>query len=589
MQSHPGTRSSLAAGASFLLPCLAILGHSGFAHGDPEPRPPRTYAYAIVVGDNVGGSGQQPLRYAEDDARRMAQVLVELGHYAASDVRVLLRPDAASLLSAVDEVTARARANADRGDGTQVLFYFSGHARASAVNLGAEELSVASLRDKLRAVPSTITIVVLDACQSGSFSRVKGASPAADFSYNSVAGLTQKGLAVMASSTAEELSQESDALKGSYFTHHLVTALRGAGDVDGDGRVSLDEAYRYAYRRTLASTARTKVGEQHVTLETDLAGQGEIPVTFPAEAAAKLDLPATLEARVLVQQHASGAVMADVQKVPGAPVLLALVAGNYDTVVAQKSGIVECHVTVSDGGVTEIDPRTCVAVAADRTLSKGAIGDDDAIEADRDAAIMDTDSRRGRREVDQWALEFAAGFIQQRTDAYTSRLNEFGYQASGIDLPSLRLTAGASRRLLAHLAGVIEVGTLAGDSYQRSIASETDVASFHSYGAAVSLRTFADLGSWFGVYGQAGGGMGLGVVKLVTQQTGVPPSTSTTSFGYLLCGAVGAKARLGPVFSLFGQLGYDYAPVIHNLIGDTHDGGGFSAVLGARFNLGTQR
>ena len=96
----------------------------------------------------------------------------------------------------------------------------------------------------------------------------------------------------MASSTAEELSQESDAFKGSYFTHHLVTALRGAGDTDGDGRVSLDEAYRYAYRRTLASTARTKVGEQHVTLETDLAGQGEIPVTFPAEASAKLDLPA---------------------------------------------------------------------------------------------------------------------------------------------------------------------------------------------------------------------------------------------------------------------------------------------------------
>src|SRR5262249_23784107 len=158
--------------------------------------------YAIVVGDNVGGSGQQPLRYAEDDARRMAQVLIELGHYAASDVRVLVRPDAAALLSAVDDVTARARTNADHGDETQVLFYFSGHARASAVNLGAEELSVASLRDKLRGIPATMTIVVLDACQSGSFSRVKGAAPAADFSYNSVAGLTQKGLAVMASSTA---------------------------------------------------------------------------------------------------------------------------------------------------------------------------------------------------------------------------------------------------------------------------------------------------------------------------------------------------------------------------------------------------
>jgi hypothetical protein len=596
MQSRPGTRSPLAAGA-LVLPCLAALAFPARALADASPTAPRTNAYAVVVGDNVGGSGQQPLRFAEDDARRMAQVLEELGHYDASDVRTLLRPDAAQLLAAVDDVAARARANAERGEQTQVLFYFSGHARANAVNLGAEELSLATLRDRLRAVPSTITIVVLDACQSGSFSRVKGAQPAADFSYNSVSGITQKGLAVMASSTAEELSQESDQLRSSYFTHHLVTALRGAGDVDGDGRVSLDEAYRYAYRRTLASTARTKVGEQHVTLETDLAGQGEVPVTFPSEATAKLDLPASLDARVLVQQRASGAVMADVQKAPGSPVRLALVAGNYDAVVAQKTGIVECHVTVSDGGVTELDPRTCTPAAAEATVPKGAFADDDGTVgegtgggADEGAEpIEEPPPRRGEREIDRWDVELAVGLIQQRTDAYTSRLNEFGYQAGAIDLPSIRVTAGAARVLTPHLAAVLQAGTLAGDRYTRSIASETDTVSFHSYGAAANLRAFADLAKWFGVYGQGGVGVGLGVVDLETQQTEVPPKTTTTSFGVLLSGAVGAKARFGRVVSLFGQLGYDYAPVIRNLIGDTHDGGGFSGQLGLQFNLGYQR
>ncbi len=591
MQSRPGIRSSLAAGV-LVLPCLATLACPTRVLADVSPTVPRTNAYAVVVGDNVGGSGQQPLRFAEDDARRMAQVLEELGHYDASDVQTLLRPDAAQLLAAVDDVAARARANAERGEQTQVLFYFSGHARANAVNLGTEELSLATLRDRLRAVPSTITIVVLDACQSGSFSRVKGAQPAADFSYNSVSGITQKGLAVMASSTAEELSQESDQLKSSYFTHHLVTALRGAGDVDGDGRVSLDEAYRYAYRRTLASTARTKVGEQHVTLETDLAGQGEVPVTFPSEATAKLDLPAPLDARVLVQQHASGAVMADVQKAPGSPVRLALVAGNYDAVVTQKTGIVECHVTVSDGGVTEIDPRACTPVAAEATVSKGAFADDGTVgEGTGEGAdpIEEPPPRRGEREIDRWDVELAAGLIQQRTDAYTSRLNEFGYQAGTIDLPSIRVTAGAARVLTPHLAAVLQAGTLAGDRYTRSIASETDTVSFHSYGAAANLRAFADLATWFGVYGQGGVGVGYGVVDLETQQTEVPPKTTTTSFGVLLSGAVGAKARLGRVVSLFGQLGYDYAPVIRDLIGDTHDGGGFSGQLGLQFNLGYPR
>ena len=598
MQSHPGARSSLPAGARFVLPWLAILAAPASAHAEPRETAPHTHAYALVVGDNVGGSGQQALRFAEDDARRVAQVLVELGHYEASDVRTLLRPDVGHLLGAVDEIAARARANALRGDQTQVLFYFSGHARASAVNLGAEELPLTTLRDRLRAVPSTITIVVLDACQSGSFSRIKGAEPAADFSYNSVSGLTQKGLAVMASSTAEELSQESDELKASYFTHHLVTALRGAGDSDGDGRVSLDEAYRYAYRRTLASTARTQVGEQHVTLETDLAGQGEVPVTFPAEARAQLDLPATLEARVLVQQYPSGAVMADVQKAPGAPVRLALVAGGYDAVVTQKTGIVECRVTVSDGGVTELDLSTCTAVRADATAAKGAFGDDDPSEGDRDVArgehdatSSDEDEPSGhrKREVDRWSIEVAAGLIEQRTDAYTSRLNEFGYEAGLIDFPSLHFTAGASRKLTAHLAALVQIETLAGDSYQRSIAQETDTASFRAYGAGAYLRTFADLGRWFGVYGQAGAGFGLGIVDLETQQTGVPPSARTYSMGYILGGAVGATARLGRVLTLFVQGGYDYAPVIRNLIGDTHDGGGFSVVLGMRFHLGDDR
>ena len=62
---------------------------------------------------------------------------------------------------------------------------------------------------------------------------------------------------VLASSTASELSQESEALRASYFTHHLLSGLRGAADADRDGRVTLSEAYRYAYNRTLVATAAT--------------------------------------------------------------------------------------------------------------------------------------------------------------------------------------------------------------------------------------------------------------------------------------------------------------------------------------------
>lgn len=572
----PSSRASVA-GALALL--AAVCGPSRARADDPPPAAPRVHAYALVVGDDLGGSGQQALRFAEDDARQVAQVLREIGHYDAGGVRVLVRPDAARLLAAIDDVTAKARANAERFEQTEVLFYFSGHARASALELGAEEMPLAILRDRLRAIPSTLTIAVLDACQSGAFARPKGAEPAADFSYNSVSHLTQRGLAVMASSTAQELSQESDELKASYFTHHLVTGLRGAGDADGDGRVSLDEAYRYAYRRTLASTARTQIGEQHATLETDLAGQGDVPVTYPAEARARLVLPAALDGRVLVQHRASGAVVAEVQKAPGAMVWLALVAGDYDAVVSRAAAVVECRFALSDDRVTELDTNTCSPVAPVGTTAKG--------DADHADPIPDpiepegVDERRAR--TDRWAIEASAGATQPRTDAYTNRLDEFGYD-KGFLLWG-RFTLGVSRILVPHLAAVGQIGTLAADTYTRSIAYETDCVTFRGYGASASLRAYAE-GRWLGVYGQAGLGPSVGVVTFETQQTGVPPKSTDTSIGYLLRGALGATARLrGPV-TLFAQGGFDYAPAITNLIGDTHDSGGFSLELGLRIRLG---
>jgi hypothetical protein len=323
-----------------------------------------------------------------------------------------------------------------------------------------------------------------------------------------------------------------------------------------------------------------------VTLETNLAGQGEVPVTYPAEARAQLDLPAPLEARVLVQRRPSGAVMADVQKVPGAPVRLALSSGDYDAVVAQKSGIVECHVTVSDDHVTELDPGSCKVVTPAATVAKG---DAVAAPAPDPDDVPPADPVESMEENDRWAIEAGIGLMSRHTDAYTDRLQEFGYQPGSFSLPVVRLSVGASRVLVPHLALLLQATTLSGDSYTRSVGESTDTAKFHGYGLALFLRAFTDLGSWFGVYAQAGVGAGLGVVTLDTQQTGVSPSVTDDTYGYLLSGAVGFMATMPRVVTFYWEGGYDYAPVIHNLIGDTHDAGGFSAVMGIRFRLGDHR
>jgi hypothetical protein len=143
----------------------ALVAMAAVAHADPPPvsTAPRPHAYAIVVGSNTGGAGQKPLHFAEDDAQRMAQVLRELGHFEASDVDVLLHPNPPQILAALDALGAKARDNASRGEQTEIVFYYSGHARATAINLGGDELALGTLRERLGALPTALTIVVLDA------------------------------------------------------------------------------------------------------------------------------------------------------------------------------------------------------------------------------------------------------------------------------------------------------------------------------------------------------------------------------------------------------------------------------------------
>ena len=94
-------------------------------------------------------------------------------------------------------------------------------------------------------MPATIKLAVIDACKSGAVTR-KGGAPADEFVVD-VVNPKLSGMVLLTSSGADELSQESRALAGSVFTHHLVSGLRGAADEDGDHQVTVTEAYHYAY------------------------------------------------------------------------------------------------------------------------------------------------------------------------------------------------------------------------------------------------------------------------------------------------------------------------------------------------------
>src|SRR5262249_54213393 len=167
------------------------------------------------------------------------------------------------------------------------------------------------------------------ACRSGSLTRTKGVRLAPAFDVQTEAQRPAKGLVILTSSAADEESQESDTIGGSYFSHHLASGLLGDADQSGDGRVSLAEAYAYAYERTVADTADSAAGPQHPTFSFDLAGNGDLVLTDVVVRKEGLRFPAAAPSGQWFIVDGRGFVVAEIAKTDGIERLVALAPGKY--------------------------------------------------------------------------------------------------------------------------------------------------------------------------------------------------------------------------------------------------------------------
>jgi hypothetical protein len=133
---------------------------------------------------------------------------------------------------------------------------------------------------------------------------------------------------LIASSAADEDSQESDAIGASWFTHHLASGLLGGADASGDGKVTLSEAYAYAYARTVGSTASSAGGVQHPVFLYDLGGAGDVVLADLTPVGGGLVLGPGAEGLYVVLDG-GGRAVAEVAKGAGGERRVALPAGRY--------------------------------------------------------------------------------------------------------------------------------------------------------------------------------------------------------------------------------------------------------------------
>ncbi|MFH1466913.1 MAG: caspase family protein [Pseudomonadota bacterium] len=349
------------------------------------------HRFALLVGSNDGGPERVTLRYAHTDAQAMGEVLTELGGVAPEDRMMLTDPDRAELERAFTVLGQRVRQA--REPRTEVVFYYSGHSDEEGLLLGGQRFTYQELREEVGALPAQVRIGILDSCASGAMVRGKGGVRRAPFLVD--ASTEVKGYAYLTSSSADEAAQEADRIEGSFFTHALVSGLRGAADLTGDGRVTFNEAYQYAFHATLAGTERTSYGPQHPGYDIQMAGSGDLVLTDLRTTSAALRLDGAIFGRTSLRD-ADGRLVLELEKTAGNPVELGLSPGDYTLVVRQEDRFAQERVQLREGATTDM-------AAADLDWSRGELA-----RARGDRALPRTDL------ADSW---FRVGLVPTGGDA----------------------------------------------------------------------------------------------------------------------------------------------------------------------------
>jgi hypothetical protein len=265
---------------------------------------------------------------------------------------------------------ARALAATHPPDEVTFVFYFSGHGDRDRIHLGGEALDVAALAARVRAVPAGLRLLVTDACRTYP-TRMKGISTEPGFEITSLPANVGSGVVWLFASGEGEPAQESDDLQGALFTHYWVNALRGAGDANGDGRVTLAESYDFAYSQTLLRSARGSGVLQHPAAIFELREAAPVVLTSTLDGATVLRFPRTADAHYLAYAIGSRTVLGEIWGSVDHDATIALPPGRYLIQRRSATGAAGLEITLAHGDTRALSAADFRHIPGDEIASKG--------------------------------------------------------------------------------------------------------------------------------------------------------------------------------------------------------------------------
>jgi hypothetical protein len=327
---------------------------------------------ALIAGNNLGHEPERKLRYAEEEVQRFSELLKSKGDF--EKVIVLQGASRREIEGGLLQIRRQLDEAKSAGHQTLFVFFYSGHGNNEALEIGSERLPLRDLRNFLEQLNSAdVRVAFVDACQSGALTGVKGGKRAPGYEVRLADPGQVKGMAIVTSSTANEFSQESDELKGSYFSHSIMSGLLGAADSSRDGQVTLSEVYQFAFRRTLASTAASLAGGQHPTYDYRMAGAGDVILTRTRPKDARLAFVRESGATYTIFSGGRGEVIAELPSSASEDLYLALPAGDYRVVRRTLGHIKERTLALNADTSTTVEPLSMSDVAQTSPRRKGGI------------------------------------------------------------------------------------------------------------------------------------------------------------------------------------------------------------------------
>ncbi|MGL1901938.1 MAG: caspase family protein [Fibrobacterales bacterium] len=328
----------------------------------------------VIVASKSGLSNDTELRYAYNDAQKMSTTLTELSDIDPNN-NFLITTESTSELR--EQLTAISTHIAKLKQTNKILlqFYYSGHGSGSSFHIGNEKFLFKEVKSLLNTHSIDTRIFILDVCFGGTFLNTKGFTKAKPISVNLDVNDVTKGEVIISSSAINEQAYEIESLEGSVFSTNWIMGLRGAGDKNSDGQVSLFEAYNHAYDHTVNYTSQTLQKPQHPSYNMDLTGAHDIVLTKPTLSANGIVFDNCPKGIYTIYNASQFHTIGDVRLSNSGRFFLALQSGVYSITTPNTDGrIMEASVTVTkyltEVAYTEFAPKKESAIIHKRKGSR---------------------------------------------------------------------------------------------------------------------------------------------------------------------------------------------------------------------------